>query len=219
MLLPRPTLGGIALGRLRLPALCLVTDRSACLGRPLEQVVAAAVEAGVGVVQLRERDLPARELFELGSRLKGPIHAAGALLVVNDRMDVAMAVGADGVHLGARSLTVAQARRLCGDAMLVGASAHSVQEALRAETEGADYVILGTIFETRSHPDVMPAGAKLVTEAAGALAIPVVAIGGVNAGNAPEVMAAGAAGVAVVTAIQSARDVAVATLELLRAMD
>ncbi len=200
------------------PILCLVTDRTACLDRPLEEVVAVAAGAGVGLVQLREKDLSARELLLLGRRLLGPLREAGASLVVNDRLDVAFALGAEGVHLGASSLPVAVARRLAGLDLLIGASVHSAEGARRAEEEGADYLVLGTIFETRSHPGVNGAGPDLVAEVARSVRLPVLAIGGITPRNAPAVLRAGAAGVAVITALQSAEDVAAATRDLLQAM-
>lgn len=200
------------------PILCLVTDRTACLGRPLEQVAADAVEAGVSLVQLREKDLSARQLLELGRSLRGAVRVRGGSLVVNDRVDVALAIEAEGVHLGGGSLPVREVRRLVGDRMLVGASVHSLEEALRAEGEGADYLLLGTIFETRSHPGLRPAGLELVSRVARAVTIPVVAIGGIKADNAAAVIGAGAQGVAVLTAIQSAVDVAAATRGLVAAI-
>ncbi|MHB0871521.1 MAG: thiamine phosphate synthase [Chloroflexota bacterium] len=200
------------------PILCLVTDRTACLGRPLDQVVVSAVEAGVRLVQLRERDLSARQLLDLGRTLLEPVRRCGAVLVVNDRVDVAMALGADGVHLGGGSLPVREVRRLAGDWMLVGCSAHSLEDALKAEGEGADYLVLGTIFETRSHPGLKPAGLDLVARVSSAVRIPVVAIGGIKEDNAASVIAAGARGVAVITAIQSAEDAAGATQRLLQAI-
>lgn len=203
---------------LRVPLLCLVTDRTACLGRPLENVVIEAVRAGVGMVQLREKNLPAMELLDLGKRLLGPVRAAGALLVVNDRIDVALALGADGVQLGRGSLPVREARRLLGDSALVGVSAHSLEEVVDAEAAGADYAVLGTIFETRSHPGSAGAGPVLVAEVTFSARIPIIAIGGITPANAGSVMSAGAAGVAVITAIQSASDVEAATRSLLQAM-
>lgn len=155
----------------------------------------------------------------MGEALLVPVRRHGAALVVNDRIDVAMALGADGVHLGGGSLPVRDARRLVGDSMLVGCSVHSLGDALLAEAEGADYLVLGTIFETRSHPGWVPAGLGLVREVSAAVRIPVIAIGGIDARNARSVMRAGADGVAVITAIQSAEDVAVATRELLRSLD
>lgn len=208
----------MARAHLQPPILCLVTDRAACLGRPLEKVVVGAVAAGARLVQLREKDLPARELLQLGARLLGPVRAGGAALVVNDRVDVALALGADGVHLGGGSLPVRAARRLVGDRALVGASVHSLEEAVRAEEEGADYLLLGTIFETRSHPGVKPAGTALIARVVAAVRVPVIAIGGINPRNAAAVMEAGAAGAAVISAIQSAEDVEGATRALLTAM-
>lgn len=206
-------------GQLTLPVLCLVTDRSACLGRELEAVVAQAVAAGVSLVQLREKDLSARELLRLGRRLLEPVRAGGAALVVNDRVDVALALGAGGVHLGGVSLPVSEVRPLVGESFLIGASVHSREEALRAERDGADYLVLGTIFETRSHPGLEPAGVGLVARVAEAVRIPVVAIGGITGANAAAVIAAGASGVAVIRAIQSATDVAGATRRLRKAID
>ena len=204
--------------KLQIPILCLVTDRGACAGRPIEGIVAAAVAAGVGLVQLRERDLSAREILRVGETLLEPVRKGGGALVVNDRADVAVVLGADGVHLGGNSLAVRSARKVVGDAMLVGVSVHSIEEAVQAAGEGADYLLLGTIFETRSHPGMPPAGLSLVTEVAAAVRIPLLAIGGVNATNAGSVIGAGASGVAVITAIQSAPDVSAATRALLGAM-
>jgi thiamine-phosphate pyrophosphorylase len=208
----------VTLSQLQPPILCLVTDLASCAGRPLEDVVRQAVGAGVNLVQLRGKELSAGELFELGSRLIPSARERGAALVVNDRLDVATALEADGVHLGGGGLPVRVVRRLVGDSMLVGVSVHSREEAVRAEGEGADYLVLGTIFETPPHPGRAPGGPQLVAAVASAVRIPVVAIGGIDAGNARSVMAAGAAGVAVIRAIQSAEDVAGATRELLRAM-
>ena len=200
------------------PILCLVTDRTACAGRPLDSVVATAVAAGVRLIQLREKDLSARELLRIGETLLEPVREGGGLLVVNDRLDVALALGTDGVHLGSNSLPVKAARRVVGDGMLIGVSVHSTEEAVRAEREGADYLVLGTIFETRSHPGTPPAGLGVVSEVTAAVKLPVVAIGGINATNASSVIGAGASGAAVITAIQSAQDVEAATRTLLAAM-
>lgn len=200
------------------PILCLVTDRTACAGRPLDSVVGAAVAGGVRLVQLREKGLPARELLLIGAMLLEPVHEGGGLLVVNDRLDVALALGADGVHLGSNSLPVEVARRVLGDSMLIGVSVHSTEEAIRFEREGADYLILGTIFETRSHPGTPPAGLGLVSEVTAAVKIPVMAIGGITETNVGSVISAGASGAAVITAIQSAQDVEAATRALLAAM-
>ncbi len=196
------------------PILCLVTDRNATAGRSLEQSVLEAVRSGVKLVQLREKGLSARELYNLGCSLRDPVREAGAALVVNDRVDVALALGVDGVHLGGGSLPVREARALVGGEKLVGVSVHSLEEALQAEADGADYLGLGTIFETRSHPGRPPAGLELISRVIRAVRIPVVAIGGINRRNARLVMEAGAQGVAVITAILSADDVSDATRSL-----
>lgn len=181
----------------------LVTDRARCADLPA--AVEAAIEGGVNVVQLRERDLPAGELLALARRLRG-ICGHRALLIVNDRMDVALLSGADGVHLGAAGLPVAAVRGLLPPSFLVGRSIHSVNEARQAELDGADYVIAGTIFPSTSHPDVSPAGVELLTNLKARLTIPVVAIGGITAENAEQCRAAGAAGVAAISALLETDD-------------
>ncbi len=192
-------------GRLALPALCLVTDRKLCGEERLAGVVAAAVAGGATMVQLREKDLGARELYDLGLRLR-PLLAGRALFVVNDRLDVALALGADGVQLGAAGLPVAAARRLAGDRLRIGRSVHDAAEAVAAEREGADFLIVGTIFATRSHPGQAAAGPGLLAAVRAATRLPLLAIGGVEAANLATVMAAGADGVAVISAIVAASD-------------
>jgi len=154
-------------------------------------------------VQLREKDLPAADLLALAERLRA-VTRGRALFLVNDRLDVALACAADGVHLPERGLSVAVARRLAGDGFIIGRSVHSVTEAVRARDEGADYVQVGSIFASRSHPDQTPAGLGLVEAVAAAVTIPILAVGGVTAANVGEAMAAGASGAAVISAILAA---------------
>lgn len=199
------------------PCLALVTDRRRCRG-PLDAAVEQAVAGGVNLVELREKDLPADELLALARRLRA-LTRGRALLVVNDRVDVAVASDADGAHLPERGLSVRDARALLGAGRLVGRSVHSVAGALDAEREGADYAILGTIYATSSKPGVSPAGVGLMAEAARATRLPLLAIGGVTAERAPEVMAAGAWGVAVVSAVLDADDPADAARRLRVALD
>lgn len=191
-----------------IPRLHLVTDRHRCGNRALIDVVADAARGGLGAVHLRDKTLLGGALLAEAQRLRRVVGAAR--LLVNERVDVALAAGADGVHLPAGGLPVAVARGLLGSAALIGRSVHSVGEARRAEAEGADYVILGTIFPTASKPGRAPAGLGLVRDTARAVGLPVIAIGGVDEENAAAVVAAGAYGVAVVSAILAAPEPAAA---------
>ena len=202
------------------PCLCLVTDRSLCGSDPgeLERRVALAVRGGVDMVQLREKDLPGGLLLELAARLR-KVTAGTALLVVNERVDVAMASGADGVQLGEEGLSVEVARRLAGEGLLIGRSVHSVDGALEAQEQGADFLVVGTIFPTGSHPGTGAAGPGLLSSLAGRVGIPYLAIGGVTAENAAAVVDAGASGAAVISAILAARDPEAAARELKQVLE
>lgn len=199
------------------PLLCFVTDRRRCLGRNLEDVVEQAVEHGVGMVQLREKDLAARDLYRLGARVKDAI-AGRAKLVVNDRADVALALNADGVQLPEDGIPVPHARRIVGPNILIGRSVHSVAGAARAQSDGADFLIAGTIFPTASHPDRSAQGTGLLHALCREVSVPVLAIGGVTAQNVREVMDAGCAGAAVISAISEVEDPGSAARALLDEM-
>ncbi len=199
------------------PTLCLVTDRHRCNGRRLEDVVDAAVAGGVGLVQLREKDMPAAEIYSLALRIKDVI-GDRSLLFINDRIDIALAAGADGVQLGENALPLQAARHVAGPGLLLGRSVHSVAGALDAEKNGADILTLGTIFPTASHPGAYTGGTSLVQEVAAAVRVPFLGIGGIEASNAGQVIAAGASGAAVITAITTAEDPAAAASSLLSAM-
>lgn len=183
----------------------LVTDRKQCGARPLVEVVDEAIEGGVNVVQLREKDLPASDLYALARRLRG-VCGSRALLLVNDRVDVALLSGADGVHLGELSIPVAATRKLLPPSMLVGRSVHSVNAAREAEQAGADYVLVGAIFATTSHPDLDPSGLGMLESVRSRINIPVLGIGGINPENVAGCWSAGADGVAVQSAILKAED-------------
>jgi thiamine-phosphate pyrophosphorylase len=195
----------------------LITDRRRCGAGRLVPAVEKAVAGGVAAVHLREPDLSAAELFELAVSLR-EVTAKRCAFVVNDRLDVALAVGADGVQLGRRSLPTRAARQVAGG-LRIGRSVHGVEEAVAAEQDGADYVIVGTIFATGSHPGVPPAGTDLVRRVREAVGIPILGIGGVTAANAGEVIRAGAEGVAVIGAILDAEDVEAATRRLVSAVE
>ena len=192
------------MGKLTVPCLALVTDRSALGGLSLEEAVAQAVEGGANLVQLREKDLPAADLLALAERLRAVTRLGRALFLVNDQLDVALACAADGVHLPEQGLTVAVARRLAGDGFIIGRSVHGVAEAVRAQEEGADYVQVGPIFASRSHPGQPVAGLGLLEAVAARVTIPILAVGGITAANVDQAMAAGASGAAVISAILGA---------------
>lgn len=196
--------------------LLLVTDRLQTRGRPLVRVLSSALAAGVLAIQLRERDLSSRDLLRLAQEVHQLTTASGAQLLINDRVDVALALGGVGVHLRANSLPLTTARKILGLQRLIGISTHSVEEAVRAEAEGADYVVLGPIYETPSKTIYgAPLGVRTLEEACRVVRVPIIGIGGVTAARADEIRRAGAFGVAVVTAVLGAADVEHATRELL----
>lgn len=183
----------------------LLANPAQCGDRSLVDVVAQAIAGGVNVVQLRAKQLPAAELLALARQLRG-VCGPDALLLVNDRLDVALLSGADGVHLGESSVPVAAARGLLPPSLLVGRSVHSVNAAREAEQDGADYLLVGTLFESPSHPDTPPAGVELLESVVTRVGVPVLGIGGISAANVGQCWEAGAAGVAVQSAIVRAED-------------
>ena len=191
--------------------LCLVTDRSifeAGQHPPEARLVDAAskaVSGGVNMVQLREKGMPARDLLALAQEVR-KVTRNGALFIVNDRVDVAIASGADGVQLGEQSMPVSAARRVVGDDFLIGRSVHDLYGAEDAEHEGADFLVVGTIFQSRSHPGLQAAGTELIREIRERVSIPVLGIGGITPVNAAQVLEAGANGVAVIGAVLDAVD-------------
>ncbi len=194
------------------PRLVLVTDRHATAGRDLVDLVSASLDAGLPAVQLRDKDLPGRTLLEIAQRLRAATARTGALLFVNDRVDIAIAAGADGVQLGAASMPVEVARRLLPAGALVGASTHSAEE---VATTTADFAFFGPLYATPAKASSQGVGA--LRAAVAAARAPVLAIGGVTIDRVSETRAAGAAGVAVIRAILAASDPAAATRALLAA--
>jgi thiamine-phosphate pyrophosphorylase len=202
----------------RFPRLYLVTDRHRTAGRPLLEVVAAALQGGVDAVQLREKDLSARELLALGELLRDLCDRYGARLVINDRIDVARAVRADGAHLPSHSFHPREARRLLGGSALIGVSTHSLAEVHAAHDAGADFIVFGPVFDTPSkRPFGAPVGLESLAQVAHATATPVVAIGGITAAHVPALRATAASGIAVISAILAAPDPCGAALALRRA--
>jgi thiamine-phosphate pyrophosphorylase len=205
------------------PALVLVTDsRRPHDRRPqgeewVDDIVREAVLGGVNIVQLREKHLPRGELIALGLHVRDAI-ARRALFFVNGDIHAAVALAADGLHLPEDGPSIEDARRLVGDEMLISRAVHSVDGAIRAHRDGTDLVQLGTVFETSSKPHADPIGLEGVREVCNAVLVPVIAIGGINQRNAPEVMRGGAAGVATIGAIFDAGDPRSAAGDLLRAV-
>jgi len=193
-------------GRLGLHVL---TDRALSCGRTDAAVAAAALTGGASVIQLRGKNDAGAALVQTGHVLRAITRAHGGLLIVNDRVDVALVVDADGAHVGQDDLPAREARRLLGAWRLLGVSARTVEEARRAEQDGADYVGFGPVFPTGTKRDAGPArGLDELRKVCRALTIPVVAIGGITRRNAAEAIAAGASGLAVVSAVVGAEDVA-----------
>jgi thiamine-phosphate pyrophosphorylase len=200
-------------------SLYLVTDRHQTGGRPLVALLAQAIGAGVRAIQLREKDLGTRELLALCRELLSLARRSGARVLVNDRLDLVLAACADGVHLRADSLPVSMARQLLGPHRLIGVSAHSVEEVARAQADGADFVVLGPIYETASKRQYGRAiGLGPLAEATQRSRIPIFAIGGVTASRVPELRKAGAAGAAVISAVLGADAVESATHTLLESL-
>lgn len=198
-------------------SLYLITGRMQTAGRSLPAVVADALRGGLRAVQLREKDLTAGQLFELAVELRRLTREYGAKLLINDRIDVALAVAADGVHLGKASLPVPEARRILGSTLLIGYSAHGAEEAVQAQRDGADFVTLGPVYHTPSKALYgEPLGPGALAEAVRVVNIPVFALGGVTHISAAEVLSAGAHGIALISAVMAAPDPALATESLLR---
>ncbi len=175
--------------------------------KSIERLASAVLRGGATAIQLRGKDVVARDLVAHGKHIRRLMETTGALLIINDRLDAALAAGADGVHLGPEDLPLASARKLTPKGFIVGASVDTPEEARRAEGEGADYLGAGPVFPTETkqttNPVIGPAGLEAVVKA---VSIPVVGIGGIGPGNVGEVMSAGAAGVAVVSAVVSDAD-------------
>jgi thiamine-phosphate pyrophosphorylase len=200
---------------------CVITDRRLSGGRPHREIAREALSGGANFIQFRDKDMTSRELYETALALRELTVERGALFLVNDRADIAAAVGADGVHLGLGDLPVPEARKLLGPRAVIGASAREPSHARRAWREGADYLGVGPVYEARSSkPDAPgPRDVALIRTIRESCDLPVLAIGGIDAGNAAEPLRAGASGVAVISAVVAAPDIAGATAALLAAVE
>jgi thiamine-phosphate pyrophosphorylase len=200
----------------------LITQENLSAGRPTEAIVDAALAGGVDIVQVREKHRTARTRLEIAETLRGPTAEADVPLIINDRLDIALAVDADGVHLGDDDLPVAVARAQLGEDAIIGRSVSTVEAAEAAERAGADYLGVGAIYTTSSKDvddEENGIGLDVVTHIADAVDIPLVGIGGVTPERTPDVVEAGADGVAVITAITEAADPERATQKLGEAVE
>jgi thiamine-phosphate pyrophosphorylase len=184
----------------------LITNRKICEAK-LADIISQAIDGGVETVQLREKDLSSVELYVLASEIREITMEKGANLIINDRVDIALAVDADGVHLGWKSLGIGLVRKMIGHEKLIGFSAHNLQEAKKAEDSGADYVTISPIFDT-VYKDyfVEPLGTEKIGKIKEEIDIPVIALGGINENNVNGVLENGAYGIAVISAILQSED-------------
>lgn len=201
---------------MRLPSpLYVILDREAARGRPLPELLEAVLGGGCRLIQLREKSLPMVELLPLARALRARCRAAGALFIVNDRADLALAVDADGLHVGQDDLPAAAARRLLPPPMRLGVSTHDPDQARRALADGADYVAVGSMFPTATKAGFQLVGPELVRRVRGDVPVPLVAIGGITEANVGQVMEAGADAAAVISAVCAAADPREATARFL----
>ena len=199
-------------------SLYFVADADLAAGRDLGGLVGAAVRGGATVVQLRAKSLASRDFAELSLKIAGLLAGTGVPLLVNDRLDIALACGAAGVHLGQEDMPVPLARHILGPARLIGVSVNTPEEARRAEREGADYIGAGPAYATTTKETGRAVlGPEGIGRVKRAVHIPVVAIGGINAGNAAAIAGAGADGIAIISAIIAAPDATRAAEELKKA--
>lgn len=196
-------------------ALYVILDRTASRGRDLREILDGVIAGGGRLVQFREKEWPSRRCLPLLEDLRRRAREAGLAFVVNDRLDLALAVEADGFHVGHDDLPAPIARRLLPPSMFLGVSTHSLEQAREAEQEGADYVAVGSIYPTATKPEFQLVGLGLLRAIRRQVTAPLVAIGGITADNAAEVIEAGADGVAVISAVCGASDPAAATRLLL----
>lgn len=194
-----------------------VTDRTWLKGRSLADAVEEALRAGVTFLQLREKDLDYASFLELAREIKGITDKYGIPYVINDKVEVAMAVGADGVHVGQDDMAPEDVRKIIGPDKILGVSAQTVGQALLAEKKGADYIGVGSIFPTSTKPDADVVSFDTLKAICEAVSIPVVAIGGINKDNAMRLSGSGIDGIAVVSAVFAREDIATAVRELLEA--
>ncbi len=196
-------------------SLYLVTDRSLSLNRPLEYIVEEAVKGGVTIVQLREKNASTREFYELALNLKKLLRPYKVPLIINDRLDIALACDADGLHIGQSDMPYEVARKILGRNKIIGLSVENVEDAIEANKLDIDYIGISPVFSTSTKTDTALAlGLQGVRDITNISKHPSVGIGGLNLSNAKDIINAGANGISVVSAIMSAHDPKEAATEL-----
>jgi thiamine-phosphate pyrophosphorylase len=195
--------------------LYVITDEAIAGGLTHAEIARRAIAGGADVIQLRDKVCGCRELCRIGRALRTITMKTGTVFIVNDRLDVALACGADGVHLGQDDIRVGAARQIAPPGFIIGVSVGTVDEAVRAEQEGADYIALSPVFSTTSKNDAGPGcGLDVLREIRRSVSVPVIAIGGINLDNVREVIATGADGVAVISVVVGSRNIIAASREL-----
>ena len=195
--------------------LYVITDEGASHGLGHVEIARKVAEGGADIIQLRDKARTSKDMLSIALQIREITRSSGIHFIVNDRLDLARAAGADGVHLGQEDLPVPFARRVVPKGFIIGTSVRTVQEALIAESEGADYIALSPIFDTPTKSDAGPGkGLEVLKEIKSVVSIPVIAIGGICKGNVRQVMEAGADGVAVISAIVGQKDIVKATAEM-----
>jgi len=198
----------------RLTGLYLILDTQALQGRSEVEVATQAIQGGAKIIQLRDKQRHKADLLEIAQKLKEVCVHKGVLFIINDYLDLALASDADGLHLGQKDLPIPEARRLLPMDKLIGCSTTTVSEAVRSQSEGADYIAVGSIYPTTSKADFKLAGLDTLRRVRKRVSLPLIAIGGINETNVEEVMKAGADGVAVISAVLGAADIEEATQKL-----
>ncbi len=200
------------------PDLYVILDRTAAGGRDLDRILQDAIAGGCRLVQLREKAWPAGRLLPLARQLRARCRAAGVTFIVNDRIDLALVVAADGVHLGQEDLPPSAARPLLAPGMILGVSTHSAEQGRAAQAAGADYIAVGSIFPTATKAGFELVGLELVRALRPEIRVPLIAIGGITPDNVEMVIRAGADGAAVISAVCAAADPQDASRRLIEAI-
>lgn len=190
--------------------LYLVTDRELMSCKTIEESVSLAIEGGASVVQLREKNCSSREFYELALRVKKITEPRNVPLIINDRIDIALAADADGVHLGQSDIPCREARKLLGADKIIGVSAALPEEAAKAQADGADYLGVGAVFSTQTKTNTRPVTAEIIKRIRSAVTIPFVVIGGIDPENIRSLYGLGINGAAVVSAVVSKPDITAA---------